>query len=444
VKTLVWFLWFFLLFTPNLFGQSPFLWENQKDFSGGLDLLRSVSTVGNMALTAGNASVTGGLDLAVLNYSGAGAVRWADQTPLTTGTITGVFTATLGNIGFAAGYNSVVPSDSDIFVRAYNVRTGNVLWQDTLNKGRDDFPQGLTAGPFVVVVVGQGGNRAGTTLDALIRAYDPLTGRVLWEDQVSKGDTFIDIAWAVAIDFDQVFVAGSSSDDTGGNRKMIVRAYDSRTGTLQWEVERAGFTPTAITTRSGRVFVAGSTSAAHAFVAAFNTSNGKLVWEDTSTFGSFVDVAIRDQRLVAVGRSLQKALIRAYHPFNGRVAWEDITEPPVEVSESLSAVALSDEVAYVTGVSGEDFGESEFVVRAYDLFRGRVLFDDRSHPSGGFLGSAGRGIAIGTTHVYAVGWVSDRGSTDFLIRAYDRTAVEPRLRLLVSILQRLFGLNALL
>ena len=190
--------------------------------------------------------------------------------------------------------------------------------------------------------------------------------------------------------------------------------------------------------------MAGSTSAARAFVAAFNTGHGKLVWEDTSTFGSFVDVAIRDQRLVAVGRSLQKALIRAYHPFNGRVAWEDITQPPVEVSESLSAVALSDEVAYVTGVSGEDFGESEFVVRAYDLFRGRLLFDDRSHPSGGFLGSAGRGIAIGTTHVYAVGWVSDSGSTDFLIRAYDRTAVEPRLRLLVSILQRLFGLNALL
>src|SRR5262249_16038164 len=147
-----------------------------------------------------------------------------------------------------------------------------------------------------------------------IRAYDPLTGRVLWEDQVSKGDTIDDIAWAVAIDFDQVFVAGSSSDNTGGNRKMIVRAYDSRTGTLQWEVERAGFTPTAITTRSGRVFVAGATSASHAFTAAFNAGSGKLVWEDTSTAGIFVDVAIRDHRVVAVGRSLQKALIRAYHP----------------------------------------------------------------------------------------------------------------------------------
>jgi outer membrane protein assembly factor BamB len=445
VKTLVRFVSFFLLFTPNLFGQSPFLWEQQKDFSGGPDLLRSVSTVGNMAITAGNASVTGGLDLGVLNYGGAGAVRWSDQVPLTTGISTGVFTATLGNIGFVAGYNSVVPDNSDIFVRAYNSRTGNVLWHDTLNKGRDDFPQGLAAGPFVVVVVGQGGNTSVapiTALDALIRAYDPLTGRVLWEDQVSKGDTIDDVAWAVAIDFDQIFVAGSSG--IGGNRKMIVRAYHARTGTLQWEVERAGVTPTAITTRSGRVFVAGSTSAANAFLAAFNTTNGHQIWEDTSTPGIFVDAEIRDHRVVGVGRSLQGSLIRAYHPADGRVAWQHITTPPEEVSESFSAVALSDEVAYVTGVSGEEFGESEFVVRAYDLFRGRVLFDDRSHRSGGLFGSAGFDIAIGATHVYAVGRASDSGSSDFLIRAYDRISIEPRLRLLVTILGRIFGLNALL
>jgi hypothetical protein len=449
VKTLVRSLPFFLLFTQNLFGQSPFLWEQQKDFSGRPDHLRSVSTVGNMAVTAGIASVTGGLDLAVANYSGAGAVRWTDQLPLTSGYDMPVFTATLGAVAFAAGYSSVVPNNSDIFVRAYNSRTGNVLWHDTLDKGRDDFPQGLAAGPFVVVVVGQGGNTSVapiTALDALIRAYDPLTGRVLWEDQVNKGDTIDDIAWAVAIDFDQVFVAGSSSDDTGGNRKMIVRAYDSRTGTLQWEVERAGFTPTAITTRSGRVFVAGYTNASKAFVTAFNTTNGGLVWEDTSTGGIFVDVKIRDHRVVGVGRSSQGSLIRAYHPPDGRVAWEHITTPPDDFTESLSAVALSDDVAYVTGFSAQDFDgveSREFVVRAYDLSRGSVLFDDRSHRSGG-QGSAGVAIALGATHVYAVGFASDSGPSDFLIRAYDRTAIEPRLRLLVLVLGRIFGLNALL
>jgi len=445
VKTLVRFVWFFLLFTPNLFGQSPFLWERQRDFSGRPDRLQSVSAVGNMAVTAGNASVTGGLDLAVVNYSGAGAVRWTDQLPLTSGYDNPVFTASLGAIAFAAGYSSVVPNNSDIFLRAYNSRTGNVLWHDTFDKGRDDFPQGLGAGPFVVVVVGQGGNTSVapiTALDALIRAYDPLTGRVLWEDQVNKGDTIDDIAWAVAIDFDQVFVAGTSTDDTG-KRKMLVRAYHARTGALQWEVERAGVSPTAITTKSGRVFVAGSTGALNAFMGAFNTANGGLVWEDTSAPGIFVDVAIRDHRLVGVGRSGEGSLIRAYHPANGKVAWQDVTKPPEEVLESLSAVALSDEVAYVTGVSSEDFGESEFVVRAYDLSGGQVLFDDRSHRSGG-TGAAGTAIALGATHVYAVGWASDGGPSDFLIRAYDRTAIEPRLRLLVLILGRIFGLNALL
>ncbi len=445
MKTLVRFA-FFLVFIPNLFGQSPFLWERQKDFSEGSDLLRSVSTVGNMAITAGNASVTGGLDLAVLNYGGAGALRWTDQAPLTTGFNTRVFTATLGAIAFAAGYNSVVPNNSDIFTRAYNTRTGNVLWHDTLDKGRDDFPQGLAAGPFVAVVVGQGGNTSVapiTALDALIRAYDPLTGRVLWEDQVNKGDTIDDIAWAVAIDFDQVFVAGSSSDAGGGNRKMLVRAYHARTGTLQWEVERAGVTPTAITTRSGRVFVAGSTNDLHAFMTALNTTNGGLVWEDTSTVGIFVDAKIRNHRVVGVGRSLQGSLIRAYHPADGTAAWQHITTPPAGFSELFSAVALGDEAAYVTGFSGQDFGPSEFVVRAYELSSGTVLFDDRSHRSGG-LGSAGFDIAIGATHVYAVGRASDSGSSDFLIRAYDRTAVEPKLRSLVLILGRLFGLNALL
>jgi len=393
-----------------------------------------------MAIAAGNASVTGGLDLAVLNYGGAGALRWTDQAPLTTGFDTRVFTATLGDIGFAAAYNSVVPDNSDIFTRAYNTRTGNVLWHDTLDKGRDDFPQGLAAGPFVVVVVGQGGNTSVapiTALDALIRAYDPLTGRVLWEDQVNKGDTIDDIAWAVAIDFDQVFVAGSSSDAAGGNRKMLVRAYHARTGTLQWEVERAGVTPTAITTRSGRVFVAGSTNDLHAYITALNTTNGGLVWEDTSTPGVFVDVEIRDHRVVGVGRSLQGSLIRAYHPADGTAAWQHITAPPAGFSEFFSAVALSDEAAYVTGFSGQDSGQSEFVVRAYEISRGRVLFDDRSHSSGG-SGSAGFDIAIGATHVYAVGRTSDGGSSDFLIRAYDRIAVEPRLRLLLFILGRIF------
>jgi hypothetical protein len=44
------FLLFWLIVTQHAFAQSPLLWERQKDFSGGFDLLRSVSAVRNGAL----------------------------------------------------------------------------------------------------------------------------------------------------------------------------------------------------------------------------------------------------------------------------------------------------------------------------------------------------------------------------------------------------------
>src|SRR6185436_20010240 len=93
------------------------------------------------------------------------------------------------------------------------------------------------------------------------------------------------------------------------DRKMIVRAYAARTGKLQWEIERPGLSPVAIAARSGRVFVAGSTDVGNAFLAAVNTRNGGLIWEDSSTPGNFVDVKAVDRRVVGVGASVRGSLI---------------------------------------------------------------------------------------------------------------------------------------
>src|SRR5262249_55836045 len=157
-------------------------------------------------------------------------VRWADQTPLAKDIDTRVFTASLGLVSFAAGYKSIIPNNTDIFVRGYDTVTGHVLWSDIIDKGTNDLPQGLAANLFAVVVVGQGGNKPtpsvpAPALNALIRAYNPLTGSKLWEDQVDKGDTIDDIAWAVSIDGDAVFVVGTSNE-VGATRNMIVRRYN--------------------------------------------------------------------------------------------------------------------------------------------------------------------------------------------------------------------------
>jgi hypothetical protein len=440
MKVFVGFVSFFLLFGSHVFGQSPLLWERQKDFSGGSDVLRSVSTIGNTVITAGNASVTGGLDLAVLNYSSDGDVRWADQTPLASTVNTRVFTATAGIHAFVAGYKGTVPDNSDIFVRGYNTITGNVLWSDIVDKGRDDLPQGLAASQSAVVVVGYGGNTSlpPTALNALIRAYDPITGRVLWENQVNKGDTIDDIAWAVSIDGNQVFVAGTSNA-IGATRTMIIRAYNAATGALQWEVQRADISPVAITAKSGRVFVAGSTSSSNTFIASLRQSNGSLVWEDDSIRGFFNDVQIQDHHVVAVGASGQGSLVRVFHAATGKLKWQHLTTPNPGFRDLLSAVDLDNDVAYVTGNSSQDFGFSEFLVRAYDLSSGNILFEDKSHRSS--RPSSGLDIAIGLTEVFAVGGASDGASTDFVIRAYDRRTIERKRKLLTSLLEQRLGVD---
>jgi hypothetical protein len=79
-------------------------------------------------------------------------------------------------------------------------------------------------------------------------------------------------------------------------------------------------------------------------------------------------------------------------------------------------------VAYVTGAF-TGFRSSEVLVRAYDLSNGSNLFEDRSH-----LGrsSVGNDIAIGQSLVFAAGTATDGDSADFLVRAYDRDAIEPK------------------
>jgi PQQ-like domain len=432
MKNFVGFASFILMFVSHAYGQSPLLWERQMDISGTADVLRSVSTVGNTAVTAGNASVTGGLDLSVQNYRANGDVRWTDQTPLASNINTRVFSATAGILSFVAGYKSIVSDNSDIFVRGYNTVTGNVLWSDLIDKGTNDLPQGLAASPSAVVVVGYGGN---TALNALIRAYHPVTGRVLWENVIDKGDTIDDIAWAVCIDGDQVFVAGTSNV-VGASRNMIVRGYNASTGILLWEIQRRGISPTAITARLGRVFVAGSSNPTNIFLASFKESNGGLIWEDTRLAGSFVDVEVEDHRVVAVGTSSRGSLVRVYQSANGRVIWQHVSTPDAGFQESLSAVDVGNDVVYVTGTSGRDLSYSEFLVRAYDLSNGGILLEDKSHRSGGVFGSSGFDIALGITMVYAVGGASDRGSSDFLIRAYDRRAIEPKRKLFTWILQQ--------
>jgi putative pyrroloquinoline-quinone binding quinoprotein len=332
----------------NAFGDDvPLIWEDQKDFSGSFDEAEAVTVSGKTVVVAGLSHVAfDGTDFVVRAYDvDSGVLRWADQMPATAGVLSRVFVTSAGNTAFAAGYTSTPgTSNQDIFVRAYDATTGNALWNDLLDKGRDDWPQGIATSSSVVVVVGYGGNTAGSGIDFLVRAYDPATGNVLWEDRVDHGFAVDDAAWAVVIDGNRVFVAGTSG--TGINRDLIVRTYDASTGRLLWEVARPNTSAFGLAAEFGMVFVT-----ADGFIAALKASSGELIWSDTNSAGPWLDIAVQAGRVVAVGGNGPGLKVAAYNAKTGVVEWQDTTTPAPGFGELLLAVDVNSKAAYVAGVS---------------------------------------------------------------------------------------------
>jgi len=153
--------------------------------------------------------------------------------------------ATEGEHVVVAGYGSHVPvpprrsvlNERDWVVNTYDARAGTLLWSDVLDvahfpdeavggvaiHGGQAFAYGLvTRAPFV-----------SAARDLLVRAYDLKSGQLLWQDQVDKGG--FEIPWGtwfrgLAVDDGRLTILGStlfSLPDHSLTSDWIVRTYDT-------------------------------------------------------------------------------------------------------------------------------------------------------------------------------------------------------------------------
>ena len=186
----------FLLSPPaHVYAQAPLLWELQEDIQGGTDMARAITLSGRSAVVVGNGGAplegTDESDFVIQALSRAnGAVQWSDDAFLSIGAIEPLYVTSRKNRAYAVG-TLREPGDvrSALLVRAYAVPTGTLLWENVwhASSGVDqDHPTGILASPTQVVVVGYGANETDDGLAALVRAYDRLTGEVLWEDRVGS------------------------------------------------------------------------------------------------------------------------------------------------------------------------------------------------------------------------------------------------------------------
>lgn len=242
----------------------------------------------------------------------------------------------------------------------------------------------------------------------------------------------------------------------------MVRAYDIRTGAVMWtdKFDRAGQFDFAVhvVVGGGRVFVAGITNPAAGndddfTVRAYNAQTGALDWEDTFDYGGLDEafaIAVGGGRVVAIGGGVNASgnediILRAYDANNGTVLWTRIVDQGADEEGQflaihggrvfMAALGNGGETPCVASISpaalnppGAYRGDCDFLVRAYDLATGKLVWSNQMNIGGDF--DVAYYIAVDGSTVAAVGIGTPYGSTcqpdvgaggncDWLVRMYD-------------------------
>lgn len=297
---------------------------------------------------------------------------------------------------------------------------GDLLWEGRYDQSPADqaFAVAATGGGVFVagyVNVYRGGAYRGR--DFVVRAHEPSTGKLLWQDQLDKGSD--DFASGVVADGTRVFVSGT----TFGPRRYdwIVRAYDAKTGQNLWEATfdlagRDDFSRgTAVALEGGLLFVGGYAGNSRGnqdwIVRAYNTSSGALVWQDQFDFGGDSDgvrsLAIKDGRLFAGGVAHAPggygALVRAYNAASGAILWQERTTGTSPNTYAQKIVVEGDSVFIGLFLDElEISGKFAFAVQARQGANGMRLWDDRVE-HGGELGAFFGDLAVHGGRLFAIG-----------------------------------------
>jgi PQQ-like domain len=268
------------------------LWDNEYKPSGALgSAANAIAVQGNMVYAGGVVTTGpnfGQTDYLVRAYNlSTGVSVWQDRSPaggfydlITSIAVQGTRVIAVGGRFF------------NFIARAYDTQTGALAWQNTFDSGF-----GFDEAKFVVIngtrafVAGEASKAGPDDRNTFLRAYDVVTGSVLWSSQIDSGPfDFLSIADSSA---DKVFVTGTGGPNCGfftpGHCKWLVRAHDAKTGTVVWEDWFDTSAPinqgTAIVAQANRVYVAGQvgqdcTDVCDYSLKVLDSSTGKVVAQD--------------------------------------------------------------------------------------------------------------------------------------------------------------------
>jgi len=133
---------------------------------------------------------------------------------------------------FVAGGVMTASGDQDLFVRAYDARTGSAHWTLQLDAGGNDEVGSLSLDGYRMYAGGFEGCDANfVACSFAVRALDPSSGGIFWTNRfqhVRGGDSNVN---AIVARGNRVFAAGNAQD-AAGRYQWALRIHDGFTGAL--------------------------------------------------------------------------------------------------------------------------------------------------------------------------------------------------------------------
>ncbi len=421
------------------------LWENRgqpEPFGQAL----AVAVQGNVVVATGGVwtNRTAGNWFVRAHDAKTGVTLWEDRVGAPNAFVRSQEVAVDDGRVFASGWLFTPAHGFDFVIRAYDLNSGALLWEQRVDRGGTfEFAEVVVAHGGRVFAAGRVLGASGSS-DFALFAFDAQTGEPLWESVTDpSGLGLVDIAVALRAEGDRVFVAGTifAVDPDGGDfnlasNSLLVRAYDARTGAILWEdkvPDAMNWYTRTLAAEGHLLFVGGSilnaTDNLDFMVRAYDTQTGALVWMDQvdqQVLESATAFVATGDRLFAAGWDCDASgfnchdIVRAYDAQTGAFLWQDrFNEPGGDVFGGIANPVLEVDGGHVFlgGAVLNTSGRYEWTIRMYDAKTGTLGWEERID-GGGFL-NLPNGFAAQGDRLYAAGSIANpTGHLDFTVRAY--------------------------
>ncbi len=289
---------------------------------------------------------------------------------------------------YAVGRGLEADGSTAWFVRAYNEGTGALLWSNLFHDSYYDDAVSAAFNDGRLYVSGFTFDIATRLRHFTVRAYDARSGSVLWEDQVPgglQGFYGSDIAAQIVADGNRVLAAGVITDDNGYH--FAVRAYDGVTGSLIWNDlvntgDGADFAQ-SITLANGNAYVVGqggagcsftSTSNCDWLIRAYDENTGALLWSkqvDGNGLDDTANVVLACGDSVIVGGDVETDeqafysdwMVQVLNANDGSLSWKDYLPTPGTFAIPVG-LAVSGNELLETGSTSDSANNGDYIVRA--------------------------------------------------------------------------------